>query len=229
MSMNSLLTILLTYKYIAIFPLAVIEGPFLAVLLGYLVHAQYVNLYITFLVLLSADILPDIFYYHLGKRGGKKVLESKYFANSKYTAEHLRVIEYLWNRHTKKTMFFAKISYGISLPLIISAGVAKMPLKRFILTSLPIGILQIGVFMFIGYHLGTSYAVAEKYMKYPGILAVILLIILLIGYVFLRKHVTKLFEKEEFAEQKGLERLNELRENKELENTNLTSDQSNYK
>jgi membrane protein DedA with SNARE-associated domain len=195
--MPAIISLILTYKYLIIFPLAVIEGPFLSIALGYLVHAQYVNAYLTFLVLLAADILPDIFYYHLGKTGGRKVLEGKFFSKSKYTAENIKILEYLWHKHTRKTMFLGKLAYGIATMIIISAGIARLPLRTFVITSLPVGIFQIGILMLVGYHLGSSYVVAEKYIKYPGIAVAILVACVLVGYILLRKRIAAEFEKEE--------------------------------
>ena len=198
--MSSALNLILTYKYLILFPLAVIEGPFLCILLGYLVYAQYINAYITFFVVLAADIFPDIFYYHLGKTKGRKLLEGKFFSKSKYTAQNIKVLEYLWLKHTKKTMFFGKLAYGIALPIIITAGIAQLPLKRFVIASLPVGIFQIGVLMLIGYHLGTSYTVAEQYIKYPEIAVAILASLVIGGYILLRRRLTLEFEKEEEVE-----------------------------
>lgn len=202
--MSGAISLIMTYKYLILFPLAVIEGPFLCIALGYLVYAQYINVYITFFVVLAADILPDIFYYHLGKTKGRKLLEGKFFSGSKYSAQNIKVLEYLWFKHTKKTMFFGKLAYGIALPIIITAGIARLPLKRFVVASLPVGIFQIGVLMFIGYHLGTSYTVAEKYIKYPEIAVAVLAVIVIGGYMLLRKRLTLEFEKEEEKDAKIL-------------------------
>lgn len=191
--MSSFLNLIILYKYLIILPLAIIEGPFLAVLLGYLIHYGYINLYVTFVLLLIADIGPDIFYYRLGRYGNKKLLESKYFSNSEKANNNLKVLEHMWHKHTKKTMFFGKLAYGISVPIIVSAGVAKLPLNKFILTSLPIGILQICIMLFVGYHLGTSYDTALQYVKYPSIVIAILFVSIFILYIIFSKYFKKLF------------------------------------
>lgn len=191
--MSSIITLILSYKYLIVFPLAIVEGPFLAVLLGYLIHGGYLNVYITFILLLIADIGPDIFYYRLGRYGNKKLLENKYFSNSEKANNNLKVLEHMWLNHTKKTMFFGKLAYGIAVPIIISAGVAKLPFKKFILTSLPVGIFEVGLLLFIGYHIGTSYEVAIQYIKYPVIILALLLVAVLILYILFSKYFTKLF------------------------------------
>ncbi len=194
--MPAIINLILTYKYIIILPMAIIEGPFLAVLMGYLVYASYLNVFLTFFVLLLGDIGPDIFYWRLGRYGNKKILESKYFSSSGKIATHLDTLENMWHKHTKKTMFFGKIAYGISVPIIISAGIAKLPLKRFVLVSLPVGMSQIALLMLLGYHLGTSYEVASKYVTYPGIIVAILIAIGIVIYIFFAKHFAKLFNKD---------------------------------
>lgn len=191
--MSTLLIIILKYKYLIIFPLAVVEGPFLAILIGYLIFAGHLNLYITFLILLIADIGPDILYYRLGRYGSKKILEKKYFSQSERAVTNMNNLEHMWHNHTNKTMFFGKLAYGISLPIIISAGVAKLPIRKFIITSLPVGIFQIGLFLFLGFHLGASYEIAIQYVKYPAIILAVLIIIAISIYFLFSKYFAKLF------------------------------------
>lgn len=191
--MNTWITLIITYKYLIILPLAILEGPFLSLLLGYLIHAGYLSLPLSFILLLMGDILPDLFYYRIGKYGNEKILTSKYFANSDKTKVSLQRLEHLWHTHTVKTMFFGKLSYGISVPIIISAGMAKLPLKRFVLTSLPVGIFQVGGLLTVGYILGRSYALAVTYIEYGGIaIGALLLLIVAIYYILIQYSIKKI-------------------------------------
>ena len=193
--MSTIIGLILTYQYLIILPMAILEGPFLAVLLGYLIYAGYVNLYITFILLLLGDIIPDLFYYRLGRYGNEKILESKYFSNSEKTVVSLNILKNMWHNHTKKTMFFGKLAYVASIPIIISAGIAKLPLKKFILTSLPVGIFQISVLLLLGYHLGTSYELASRYIKYPSMILAVLILLMIVLYVLFFKKFTKSLNK----------------------------------
>ncbi|MEN9604982.1 MAG: hypothetical protein RJB39_667 [Candidatus Parcubacteria bacterium] len=193
--MEALVTLILTYKYLIILPLAIVEGPLLALLLGYFVHAGYVSLPITWLLLLIGDIGPDLFYYHLGKYGNRKMLESNYLAKANRTTAGIEKIKYLWHTHRIKTMFFGKLSYGISVPIIISAGLSGLPLKKFILTSLPIGIFQISVLMTVGYFLGHSYALAITYVKSAGLIFAGLIALFILVYILLIKYSARMFSK----------------------------------
>ncbi len=177
--MNTWIDLIITYKYLIILPLAIFEGPLLSLLAGYLIQTGHISLVITFILLLMGDILPDLFYYQLGKYGNEKVLSNAYFKKTKNLHLTIQELERLWHTHTIKTMFFGKLSYGISVPIIISAGLAKLPLRKFVLISLPVGIFQVGSLMTIGYFLGRSYEVAIAYVKYGGIIlgSMVLLII----------------------------------------------------
>ncbi len=190
--MNAWIDLIITYKYLIILPLAIFEGPFLALLLGYLVHAGYLFLPGTFILLLMGDILPDLFYYRLGKYGNERILTKKYFSDSQRLGTTLKRLEYLWHHHTVKTMFFGKLSYGISLPIIISAGVAKLPLKKFVITSLPVGIFQVSVLLAVGYYVGRSYEAAVGYVKYAGIGMAIFVIVFY--YVLIKYSIKKITE-----------------------------------
>ena len=195
--MSQLIALILAYRYLIIFPLAILEGPLLALLLGYLVHEGLLNPYITFFLLLLGDIGPDIFWWRLGRYGNKKLLESKYFSHSPHAANNLKTLEYLWHRHTGKTMFFGKLSYGINIPIIISSGVARLPIKRFVIYSLPVGVIQVGVPLVVGYYLGNSYQLALRYAQYPALILGGLALIVILVYVSILKYSANAFKKQE--------------------------------
>ncbi len=198
--MSEALELIITYKYYIILPLAVIQGPFVALILGYLVHDGYMNLFASFAIMLVADIVLDMFYYFLGRIGHHKVFQHKFFINSTWVQHNLGVLENMWKNHTKKTMFFGKLAYGIAPAIIVTSGIARLSVRRFILISIPVGIFQIAGFMFVGYYLGASYEVAKGYIEYPGIFITILLLVIVIAYFLSAKYVAKRLQDETKAE-----------------------------
>ncbi len=194
--MSGALALILTYKYYIILPLAVIQGPFVALILGYLIHEGHMNLFVSFAIMLAADIVLDFFYYFLGRYGHGGVAKYKFFAQSKWVQRNLSVLENMWHNHAKKTMFFGKLAYGIAPAIIVTSGIAKLPIRRFLFISVPVGMLQIGAFMFVGYYLGASYEVAQDYVEYPGIIITSLLAVTVLIYILFAKYTTKLLKRE---------------------------------
>ena len=191
--METAILLLTKYGYFILFPLAVIEGPVVSLLVGFLMYLGYFQFFPALAVLVLGDVVPDVFYYYIGRFGNGKKLIEKY-------GTHLNLIEKLWQEHGKKTMFFSKIAYGLSTPLLISAGLVKMPLRRFVSYTIPISITLYTVIIIIGYYLGSSYQLAAKYINYAEIIIAIFFVIFIAAYVFSAKYARRQIEKMEKEE-----------------------------
>jgi membrane protein DedA with SNARE-associated domain len=199
--MESLIPLILQYKYLIIFPLAVVEGPVLALTCGFLIYLGYLEIIPTYLVFIAGDVVPDIVYYFIGHFGSKSKLVAKYKLRWGIIYNNLGVIERLWEKHTGKMMLLSKFAFGLSAPLLVSAGLVGMSFRKFISSTLPISIINYAAILTIGYYLGHSYQLAEKYLQYSGIVVTVLLVLFIVGYRFISKYarseVIKLEKKEE--------------------------------
>jgi membrane protein DedA with SNARE-associated domain len=110
----------------------------------------------------------------------------------------------MWHHHTKKTMFFGKLAYAIAPAIIVTSGIARLPIRRFILISVPVGIFQIAAFMLVGYYLGASYQVAQDYIEYPGIVITALLAVAVFVYFISAKYVARKLQQETKVEAEHL-------------------------
>jgi membrane protein DedA with SNARE-associated domain len=199
--MNTALALLSAHKYLALFPLAVVEGPLVSLVVGFLIHKQILSFWLSFLILLLGDIIPDSIFWCIGYYGRGTKMVKKYVLDNKLFANHLNVIERLWTEHTKKTMFLGKLAYGMALPFLISAGVIKMPFKKFITYAVPVSIFQYGTIVLIGYLLGNSYNAASFYVgSIYRVLAIFVILCIVIYYLIIRyarKKIILLVEEEE--------------------------------
>ena len=179
--MNPIVALLIQYRYLLLFPLVVVEGPVVALVAGFLVFLGHLAFWPTLAILLIADLTSDTVYYLIGRFGNQQRLVKKYGSG----------LNSIWQKHPKKMMFFGKLAYGLSVPLIVSAGVAKIPPGRFFLSALPATVLQYGGLLVISYYLGQSYQQAEKYIFYVGIVVLLILIPILIRFWrYAREQVT---------------------------------------
>ena len=198
---HTIINLILTYRYLILFPLACIEGPVLALVIGFLVHLGYFNIFGAMLLMCAGDFLPDIFYYYLGYVGNEKNYLEKYGSRFQFIKSNFPIIEKLWRDHGYKMMFFSKLAYGMSTPLLISSGLAKMPFKKFAPRALLVTIFQYGIILTLGYYLGYSYVYAAKYIQYVGIILALVLIAFIYIYIRIQKYAKyelgKLEEEEE--------------------------------
>ena len=199
---STIISLILTYRYFIIFPIACVEGPFISLIVGFLIHLGYLEFIPSFLVLILGDLIPDSIYYYIGRKGNEKKIVEKYSSRLKGIAVSFSVLEKLWANHPKKTMFFSKLAYGLSIPFLISAGLVRMSFKKFIAYSIPASLFQYGLLTAVGYYLGKSYQLAEKYVKYGYILVAIVFIIFIAIYIYFVKRSRAELEKMEKVEEK---------------------------
>ena len=77
-----------------------------------------------------------------------------------------------------------------------------MSFKKFIAYSIPASLFQYGLLTAVGYYLGKSYQLAEKYVKYGYILIAVILVIFIAIYVYFVKRSRAELEKMEQVEEK---------------------------
>ncbi|MCX6716336.1 MAG: VTT domain-containing protein [Candidatus Taylorbacteria bacterium] len=202
--MDHIIALIEHYKYFILFPLAAYEGPVISLVVGFLVFLGYLNFIPAYIILLFGDIIPDTIYYYIGRYGNKDGrLLNKYGAKWPTLKKHFHLVESLWRDHPFKSMFLGKLAYSLSIPFLISAGMVKMPYKKFITCAIPVTIFQYAVIMGIGYYLGNSYAAAEKYITYAGIGVAVVAVIF--AFFYMKKYVQKQITELEIEEEKELE------------------------
>jgi membrane protein DedA with SNARE-associated domain len=205
---NAIISLILTYRYFILLPLAFIEGPILALVLGFLVHLGYFDFIPAFLVMCAGDFFPDISYYYIGHFGNQKNFLQKYGTRFKFIKNNFPIIEKLWRDHGFKTMFLSKIAYGMSTALLVSSGLARMPFKKFAPYAFVVTLLQYGIIMTLGYYLGYSYVYAAQYVKLAGVIFALILIAFIFVYVKIQKYANQEINK--------LEKLEELEQREQI-------------
>lgn len=197
-----LISLILTYRYVILFPLACLEGPLLALVVGFLIHGGYFAILPAFLLMCAGDFFPDIFYYYLGHFGKSKNILERYGSKSQFVTKNFPIIEKLWHEHGFKMMFLSKLAYGISTPLLISAGLTRMTLRRFMAYAFPITLFQYGIILTLGYYLGSSYSLVANDIKLVGLIITGSLIVFIVIYVAVQKYARRQLEVLEKKEEK---------------------------
>lgn len=188
MSFQEIILLLTTYKYIILFPLAALEGPMVALVVGFLIYNETLSFLPAYLILLLGDLIPDSIYYFIGYFWGNQKLVQKIITRSNFFSNNLNIIKRLWLEHSKKTMFFGKLAYGLSIPILISAWMVKMPFRKFVIYAIAVSMFQYWIIMLIGYLLWKIFIIASAYINLAYYLVAILLIILIIIYISMQKY-----------------------------------------
>ncbi len=161
--MESVLTLLLTYKYAILFPLSVIEGPIITVIAGFLVTLGLMNPFLVYIISVAGDVVGDTLVYILG-RWGKNVLyrHGHYIGITKEKLENAK--GYFESKH-RKAIMMSKLIHGIGFTGLIAAGALGVSYARYFKTCLVITIVQSVFFLMIGLLFGHAYLQIEKYLS----------------------------------------------------------------
>ena len=128
MTIRALIRFFSLYKYEAIFPIAVLEGPIITIISGFLVSRHILSFLPAFLVVFFGDAISDTIFYWIGHHGRNFIQKLKFL---RVTDERINKIEAQYARSPWKTMIVAKVSYGLGTVFMLSAGLSRMSLGRF--------------------------------------------------------------------------------------------------
>jgi membrane protein DedA with SNARE-associated domain len=106
--------------------------------------------------LLIGAILGDCVMYYIGYHFGRRLLEQNRFWNRLITPERERKVEALLTQHGVKVLLGARFLVGVRGPMYITAGILKVPFKRFLLADLFCATLVVTLFFAISYFYGAQ-------------------------------------------------------------------------
>lgn len=196
MDLAAIILLLEHYRYFIVFPLACFEGPMIAFVAGTLIPLGYFSPLPLFIVLVLADVIPDVTYYLLGRWGGERSLIEKIGPKLKITPERFEVVRSLWHTHPFKTMAVTKFAYGLSTPLLITAGLAHLLFNTFWRYSAILAAFQYSILVGLGYFFGEYFATIESTLVRIEILVAAVAIVFA-GYYMIARTVRSRFLKKE--------------------------------
>ncbi|HLD22258.1 MAG TPA: alpha/beta fold hydrolase [Patescibacteria group bacterium] len=180
-SFEQIIPWLLHYKYIVLFPLMIIEGPIVTIIVGFLSSLGYFHLSVVYGVIIIGDLVGDSLYYVFG-RWGKETLIQRWGKYIGITEERVVYLEKHFENHSGKTLLFGKLAHGVGGAVLAAAGVAKTPYTRFLwynfLGTIPKSLLL----LLIGYYFGRTYVQLNTYLDYTAIMSVLLTVVFLLLY-----------------------------------------------
>ncbi len=182
-SVTEVLSILEQYKYFLIFPIAVLEGPIIIIITGFLVFLGYLNGYVAYTVIVVADVIGDSMYYFLGRYWKKSVWIKKWAKFVGYDESSEAFLEEHFKNHKGKTFLLAKISHGIGGAVQVSSGIAGVKYSDFFKYSLLGTIPKALILFFVGFYLGSNYVKIDSYFDSIAKITLTLVFIILIYFI----------------------------------------------
>jgi len=196
---NSVLVLLYEHRYIFSFLGALFEGGFIMILAGVLLKLGYFKFWGLITMLIGGYFLNGIGLYSIGRIGGSKILE-KLSKHTRWGKRLLENLEKYSQKHSVKTIFLARITYGLGAPAFIIAGSTKMNFKKFLLTSFSGAIIWTLMLVAIGIIFGVGYNALTVVTKAVTFGLSALIFVGIIAISFLTVFWIRKFAETEFVE-----------------------------
>jgi membrane protein DedA with SNARE-associated domain len=142
-----MLSLLLTYLYPLMIPLALIEGPIVSVGAGAGVALGKVNPLYAALIIAFGAFFQDTVYYWLGRLAGR----------TRLLRETVPPLEEAWKENMVGTLAASKFAYGLYAPILVTAGMAGTPFRPFLAASLAMSAVILSAWFALGFGLERLY------------------------------------------------------------------------
>lgn len=168
LTLAKILIYLGSYGYSLLFPIAILEGPIVSVLAGFLVSLHQFNFWLAFGVLVLGDLTGDMLLYAVGRWGSRSLLH-KWGERLGITEAKLNQAERFYHNHSKKTLLFGKWSHALGMVVLVAAGTVKGKFWEFAWVNLLGTLPKTLFFVLIGYYFGSWYQRINSYIEYAAV------------------------------------------------------------
>jgi membrane protein DedA with SNARE-associated domain len=177
------------YGYAVLLPIAVVEGPAMAMIAGALVAAGQLDGLVAFGLLVIADLIGDAGYYGLGRFGHEPLVE-QITKRLSFTADRLKPLQENFRANDWKLLTIGKTQALGSL-ILYFAGASRMSFTRYMAINLVGTGPKVILFEMAGYFLGRGILHSTKYVDYVTLALFSFTLILLVLYWFIRRSLWK--------------------------------------
>ena len=164
MSLDHVVLLLQEYKYFILFPIAVIEGPIITVIAGFLVVLKIFNPFAAYATVVVADLVGDSIWYAVGRFSGPLSRSLERFFG--LTSEHIEEAKRKLETNPFKMTAMAKLIHGIGFAGLIAAGVVRMSYASFLAACFVVALGQTAVLLTVGLLFGRAYNSIAEYLDY---------------------------------------------------------------
>jgi membrane-associated protein len=186
MVLQQIILLLTAHKYLFLFPVVVVEGPIITVIAGFLSSLGVFNIFIAYAVVVVGDIAGDVMYYAIGYYGRQRFVK-RWGRFLGITLERVERLEKHFEKHTGKTLIIGKLSHGIGGVVLVAAGIARVPFRKFVWYNFIPTLPKSLILLLIGYYSGESYVRISSYLDYAAIGTTVAAVIFIVIYFMMRR------------------------------------------
>ena len=159
------------WVYAVVVVVSFAEGPILSIVAGVLYKLGLVPFTPIYLALMMGDLIGDTFWYLIGFYFGHPFIKrfGKYFS---LTESGVNAVTRIFHKYRNSILLISKMTMGLGFALVtlVTAGIVKIPFKRYIFLNFIGQFFWTGVLMIAGYFLG------DLYIRINGVLGDIFIV-----------------------------------------------------
>jgi membrane protein DedA with SNARE-associated domain len=158
MSPGLLTALILKYRYVILVPGAMTIGPLVSLVAGALIRFGTLDLAPTAACLMGAELFGDILWYWAGVHFGDSFV-SRFGRFVGITAQRVASVKRLYHTHHDTIILVSKLTagFGIAPAIFFTAGLSRVPFKRYMMLNVVGQIVWTSTMLAIGYFLGHYY------------------------------------------------------------------------
>ena len=173
---------------VLILPLAVIEGPVVSVVTGFLTAQGYFSWYWALPLLIGGDLIGDVIYYWTGRSGRMPLAGiGRRLGLHRVVSPALRSD---LRTNSAKMLVIGKWTHSIGALVLIGSGMLKVPLPGFVAINLLATIPKSALLFCFGYFAGDGNGVFERHAVL-GSLGLLAAGMLIVAFVLRRPRILR--------------------------------------
>ena len=196
--MTTIISLLSIYRYAIITPLAVIQGPLVALVAGFVIRFGPLLFVPTYFALMIGDLIGDIIYYWLGYRYGDRFTRrfGKYIG---VTEKNVAVVKKMFEQHHLRILVVSKLTTGFGFaPLVLfTAGMSRVSFSKYMTINVLGQFVWTAILVAVGYFLGNFYVTANNFLEEIAVTAgLVVVCVCLFGFTkYLRNRALERYSK----------------------------------
>lgn len=193
MDVHGLISLINSSKYAILFFGSYTEGTLVMISAGLLWHEGLLAFTPAYIALIIGDILSDCTWYFVGYFGARPFIKRWGYLVNVDEAKIDR-IEMRFKKHQTTILLGSKLTlgFGLMIATLLTAGILRVPIKKFIIVNLFGGFVWIFGLMLLGYYFGDVFSLI------PGKYKIALVIVLLGAAFFAIKYISTWLAKKDW-------------------------------
>ncbi len=110
---------------------AMVEGPTAALIGGAASASGYLNLYSVYVAIVLGNLIADMGWYSIG-RFNKTTSLNRLLAKFNVSPQRIALLEEGIHKNAPRLLFFAKLTVGFPIPILIATGISQVRIYRWI-------------------------------------------------------------------------------------------------